>query len=59
MGDHVVLTRDRWREIATAAGPVPALVPPGIPVDMAPRMDAVPALGAHTQAVLREFGLAP
>ena len=51
--------RNRWREVATAAGPVPALTPPGLPEGLAPRMDPVPALGAHTEAVLREFGLTP
>jgi crotonobetainyl-CoA:carnitine CoA-transferase CaiB-like acyl-CoA transferase len=51
--------RNRWREVATAAGPIPALVPSGLPVGLEPRMDPVPELGAHTEAVLREFGLAP
>ncbi|MER7777411.1 CaiB/BaiF CoA-transferase family protein [Streptomyces sp. NPDC096191] len=47
--------RGRRHEVATPAGPVPALAPPG-PTD-APRMDAVPALGEHTRAVLGELGL--
>jgi itaconate CoA-transferase len=51
--------RNRWREAATAVGPIPALVPPGLPMGLEPRMDPVPELGAHTEAVLREFGLAP
>ncbi|MZE73171.1 CoA transferase, partial [Streptomyces sp. SID5789] len=38
------------------AGPVPALAPPG-PTGDAPRMDAVPALGEHTRAILGELGL--
>ena len=33
-----------------------ALLPPGLPVDPPPRMDAVPALGEHTDAILRELG---
>jgi itaconate CoA-transferase len=48
--------RQRWVEIETPAGPVPALVPPGIPEEYDPRMDAVPALGAHTEAILGEMG---
>jgi itaconate CoA-transferase len=48
--------RSRWREVDTPAGPVPALVPPGLPDDMDVRMDAVPALGAHTDAILAELG---
>ncbi len=48
--------RNRWTEVATAVGPIPALVPPGMPPAPAPRMDPVPALGAHTSAILRELG---
>jgi len=51
--------RNRWREVTTPAGPIPALIPPGLPEGLEPRMDSVPELGAHTQSVLREFGLAP
>jgi len=47
--------RERWHEVGTPAGPVPALAPPGL-VDPAPRMDPVPALGEHTEAILRELG---
>jgi crotonobetainyl-CoA:carnitine CoA-transferase CaiB-like acyl-CoA transferase len=48
--------RDRWQQVATATGTVPALRPPGLPDDFEPRMDPVPALGAHTEAILRELG---
>ena len=48
--------RGRWREVGTPAGPVSALLPPGSR-DGGPRMDAVPALGEHTDAILRELGL--
>ncbi|MES2114155.1 MAG: CaiB/BaiF CoA-transferase family protein [Pseudomonadota bacterium] len=48
--------RGRWTEVETAGGPVPALLPPGIPEGVTPRMDAVPALGQHTGAILRELG---
>ena len=48
--------RGRWHEVGTPAGPVPALAPPG-PVTAEPRMDPVPALGAHTRAILAELGL--
>jgi len=50
--------RNRWVNVDTAAGPVPALLPPGMDSrDGGPRMDAVPALGAHTDAILGELGL--
>jgi crotonobetainyl-CoA:carnitine CoA-transferase CaiB-like acyl-CoA transferase len=48
--------RDRWREVDTPAGPVPALLPPGSWEEGAPRMDPVPALGEHTASILGELG---
>jgi crotonobetainyl-CoA:carnitine CoA-transferase CaiB-like acyl-CoA transferase len=48
--------RERWREIGTSAGAVPALLPPGLPTDFDPRMDPVPALGEQSDAILRELG---
>jgi crotonobetainyl-CoA:carnitine CoA-transferase CaiB-like acyl-CoA transferase len=50
--------RERWREVGTPAGPVPALLPPGS-WNEGPRMDPVPALGEHTDAILAELGLEP
>ncbi|WP_068083394.1 CaiB/BaiF CoA transferase family protein [Novosphingobium rosa] len=46
--------RNRWVDVETPAGRVPALLPPG---QKEARMDPIPALGAHTQAILRELGL--
>ncbi|CAL9274472.1 CaiB/BaiF CoA transferase family protein [Streptomyces rochei] len=55
--DHPQLAaRGRRHEVPTPAGPVPAFAPPG-PTGAAPRMEAVPALGEHTRAVLGELGL--
>jgi len=48
--------RQRWTEIDTPAGPIPALLPPGATEAFAPRMDAVPALGQHTDLILTELG---
>ena len=48
--------RDRWREVDTAAGRIPAPLPPRSWQHGAPRMDAVPALGQHTDAILQRFG---
>jgi crotonobetainyl-CoA:carnitine CoA-transferase CaiB-like acyl-CoA transferase len=49
--------RQRWREVGSPAGPLPALLPPGSWDDgEGPRMDPVPALGEHTDALLRELG---
>ncbi|WP_103354366.1 CaiB/BaiF CoA-transferase family protein [Amycolatopsis sp. CA-128772] len=54
---HPQLTaRDRFAEVPTPAGPIRATLPPITVPGRAPRMDAVPALGEHTDAVLAEFG---
>ena len=50
--------RGRWVEIDSPAGPLPALLPPGLPSNVQPRMDAVPALGQHTRGILAELGYA-
>ncbi len=47
--------RNRWRDIGTPNGPVPALLPPIDSPDWDNRMDPVPALGEHTDAILREL----
>ncbi len=49
--------RQRWTEVSTPVGPVPALLPPGAPDEAHVRMDAIPAVGQHTTAILRELGL--
>ena len=48
--------RRRWTTVDTAAGEVPALLPPGSTATDAPRMEAVPALGQHTAMVLESLG---
>lgn len=48
--------RGCWTEVPTPAGPIPALLPPGRSDAWTPRIDAVPALGEHTDAILRELG---
>jgi len=48
--------RDRWREIDSPAGRLPALLPPVNSNAYAPRMDAVPALGQQTDDLLQELG---
>jgi len=48
--------RQRWTEVGTGAGAVPALRPPGVPADWNSRMDPVPTLGQHTDAILAEIG---
>ncbi|MGW2657836.1 CaiB/BaiF CoA transferase family protein [Streptomyces sp. NPDC001478] len=55
--DHPVLAgRDRWRDVDTPGGPVKALLPPATPHGLVPRMGPVPAVGEHTDSVLRGLG---
>lgn len=46
--------RDRWTEVMTPAGPLPALRPLS-GRSWHPRMDPVPALGEHTAQILAEL----
>ena len=48
--------RKRWTTVDSPVGPLPALQPPGMGGDHPARMGAVPALGAHTDAILAELG---
>ena len=48
--------RGRWRQVDTSAGAIPALLPPGSWQHGEPRMDAVPGLGQHTDAILSRYG---
>ena len=49
--------RGRWTKVDSPAGPLPAMLPPGN-WDEGPRMEAIPALGQHTAALLSELGYA-
>lgn len=48
--------RQRWVQVDTPAGPVPALLPPAAASAADARLDAVPGLGQHTDALLAELG---
>jgi itaconate CoA-transferase len=58
--DHPQLrARKRWRDVESPAGSIPALLPPGssqVADEASARMDPVPALGEHTDAILAELG---
>jgi itaconate CoA-transferase len=47
--------RERWRTVGTPAGEIPALLPPGRNNSFDYRMGPVPAVGEHTDAILREL----
>jgi len=48
--------RKRWRRVGSPVGELDALAPPFNIDGMEPRMDPIPALGAHTRAILAELG---
>ena len=50
--------RDRWVNVDTPAGTIPALLPPGLNNSYDYRMDPIPSVGEHTNAILKELGLA-
>jgi formyl-CoA transferase len=55
--DHPVLAaRDRWREVSVPGATAQALLPPADLADLPVRMDPVPAVGEHTDAILAELG---
>jgi itaconate CoA-transferase len=48
--------RERWREVGTPAGTIPALLPPASFTGVEPRMDPVPSIGEHSDRILHELG---
>lgn len=64
---HVNTLGDVWRHpqlqargrlacVDSPAGPLAALLPPGVQSAFDYRMDPIPAVGEHTEAILRELG---
>jgi crotonobetainyl-CoA:carnitine CoA-transferase CaiB-like acyl-CoA transferase len=54
--DHPQLrSRGRWTEVDTPNGRIPALLPPGFGDGLEPRMDPVPSVGEHNEAILAEL----
>jgi itaconate CoA-transferase len=48
--------RKRFREVGSPAGMIAALLPPAVNSSFEYRMDPVPSVGEHTDAILRELG---
>ena len=48
--------RNRWREVASPVGPLPAVLPPATFDGVEVRMDPIPAIGEHTDSILGELG---
>ena len=48
--------RNRWREVNSPAGTIPALLPPVTFPAFEARMGPVPAIGEHTDRILADIG---
>lgn len=48
--------RERWRAVESPVGPLRALTPPVTQSGVEPRMDPIPAVGEHTDAILTALG---
>ena len=49
--------RDRWVQVGSPVGPIPAMLPPGSNDSFDYRMDEIPSVGQHTAAILTELGI--
>ena len=49
--------RNRWTAVDTPNGSIAALLPPGLNDSYEYRMDPIPAVGQHTDAILKELGM--
>ena len=47
--------RGRWTQVDSPVGKIPALLPPGVPSIDHAKMQAVPDVGEHTEAILNEL----
>ena len=54
-----LVARDRWQPVDTPAGSIDMLLPPVTHSDVDYRMDPIPAVGQHTDALLAELGRTP
>ena len=48
--------RNRWREVGSPVGTIPAPLPPATFAGTEVRMDPIPAVGEHTDRILTEMG---
>ena len=49
--------RNRWTEVQSPVGLLPALLPPATNNQFEARMDPIPGIGEHTRAILKELGV--
>ena len=56
-GVYQLKARHRWTEVGTPNGNIAALLPPGLNDSYDYRMDPIPAVGEHTDSILKELGM--
>lgn len=56
-GHDQLKARNRWVDVGSPVGPIPAMLPPGLNDSFDYRMDPIPEVGQHTQAILSELGI--
>ena len=49
--------RKRWTQVDSPAGPLPALLPPGLQSGFEYTMGPIPSVGQHNAAILKELGM--
>jgi crotonobetainyl-CoA:carnitine CoA-transferase CaiB-like acyl-CoA transferase len=49
--------RQRWTQIDSPVGPLPALLPPGVQSGFDYTMGPIPSVGQHNAQILQELGL--
>lgn len=49
--------RERWTQVESPVGALPALLPPATSNQFEARMDPIPAIGQHTLAILKQLGV--
>jgi crotonobetainyl-CoA:carnitine CoA-transferase CaiB-like acyl-CoA transferase len=49
--------RQRWATVDSPAGPLPALLPPGVQSGFDYTMGPIPSVGQHNAQILQELGL--
>ena len=49
--------RNRWTEVQSPVGLLPALLPPATNNQFDARMDPIPGIGEHTRTILKELGV--
>ena len=54
-----LLARGRLTEVSSPTGPMPVFRPPALPASFEPQLGSIPAVGAHTDALLDELGYSP